>query len=431
MLTNVGGSAYTYDAAGNLLSGGGRQYSWNHVNKLSRIRGADGVTEYYRYDPDGNRSERIRGAQRIIYTPDGAEIEGNVRRITHRFNGQPVLQRTYTGTTLTASTYLHSDHLGSIAASSDGSGGSLQRQWFDPWGAMWSGGVNATTRNDTGQHRDGTGLLFYNARYYDPLLARFVSADWIVPHADALTVNPFGSMAEQRFGTQSHGPRNPQDLNRYAYAYNNPVRFNDPSGHLPFLVLLPVAITITKVVVKMAAAHLARRAVVAVGTAAFKATMRANQVAGQAAVRAQPFVREGLTTGVINGAASGIDEGARTAATGGPPRNVIRSTAQGFATGFAGGAFGRGFGTGVTAAVVSSGTTGILEYGIANGARWNPKDAASIGTTAAMCATTDVYRSALMPNATTGMGIGMGIAAYSISGLIGMAAGETVEPTNP
>jgi hypothetical protein len=58
---------------------------------------------------------------------DGTEIEGNVRRITHRFNGQPVLQRTYTGTTLTASTYLHRDHLGSIAASSDGSGGALQR----------------------------------------------------------------------------------------------------------------------------------------------------------------------------------------------------------------------------------------------------------------------------------------------------------------
>jgi hypothetical protein len=81
--------------------------------------------------------------------------------------GQPVRQRTYTGTTLTASTYLHRDHLGSVAASSDGSGGSLQRQWFDPWGAMWSGGVNATTRNYTGQHRDGTGLLLYNARYDD------------------------------------------------------------------------------------------------------------------------------------------------------------------------------------------------------------------------------------------------------------------------
>ncbi len=26
-------------------------------------------------------------------------------------------------------------------------------------------------------------------------------------------------------------PANPQSLNRYAYALNNPLRYNDPSGH--------------------------------------------------------------------------------------------------------------------------------------------------------------------------------------------------------
>jgi hypothetical protein len=68
------------------------------------------------------------------------------------------------------------------------------------------------------------------------VLARLVRADWIVPNADALTVNAFGKLAGAAFGQASQGPRNPQDLNRYAYAYNNPVRFNDPSGHIPFLV---------------------------------------------------------------------------------------------------------------------------------------------------------------------------------------------------
>ncbi len=62
---------------------------------------------------------------------------------------------------------------------------------------------------DIGQTHDGsTGLMHYNARYYDPLVGRFISADTIVPN-----------------------PANPQDLNRYTYVRNNPVRYTDPTGH--------------------------------------------------------------------------------------------------------------------------------------------------------------------------------------------------------
>ena len=61
----------------------------------------------------------------------------------------------------------------------------------------------------TGQQVDAqTGLMFYNARWYDPALGRFVSADTIVPN-----------------------PGNPQDLNRYAYVRNSPVKYIDPSGY--------------------------------------------------------------------------------------------------------------------------------------------------------------------------------------------------------
>ncbi len=56
------------------------------------------------------------------------------------------------------------------------------------------------------------GLYFYHARYYDPTLARFIQPDTIVPN-----------------------PGDPQSLNRYSYAANNPVRYTDPSGH--YLVL--------------------------------------------------------------------------------------------------------------------------------------------------------------------------------------------------
>ena len=61
----------------------------------------------------------------------------------------------------------------------------------------------------TGQREDASiGLYFYNARYYDSSLGRFAQADTIVPQ-----------------------PGNPQSLNRYSYAANNPLRYGDPSGH--------------------------------------------------------------------------------------------------------------------------------------------------------------------------------------------------------
>jgi RHS repeat-associated protein len=59
-----------------------------------------------------------------------------------------------------------------------------------------------------GQRAEAFGLLDYNARYYSPLLQRFISADSLVPNPGA-----------------------PQALNRYAYAGNNPLRYRDPSGH--------------------------------------------------------------------------------------------------------------------------------------------------------------------------------------------------------
>jgi RHS repeat-associated protein len=44
-------------------------------------------------------------------------------------------------------------------------------------------------RNYTGQILDATGLLFYNARYYDPGIGRFLSADTVVPGAPSGTMS--------------------------------------------------------------------------------------------------------------------------------------------------------------------------------------------------------------------------------------------------
>jgi len=56
----------------------------------------------------------------------------------------------------------------------------------------------------------GFGLMYYGARWYDVALGRFVQADTIIP--------------EQTQGTQA--------WDRYAGMNNNPVRYNDPTGHI-------------------------------------------------------------------------------------------------------------------------------------------------------------------------------------------------------
>ncbi|MGA7732678.1 MAG: hypothetical protein WCD37_15580 [Chloroflexia bacterium] len=38
------------------------------------------------------------------------------------------------------------------------------------------------------------------------------------------------------------GPANPQTLNRYAYALNNPVKYTDPTGHIFFVPLIAAAV---------------------------------------------------------------------------------------------------------------------------------------------------------------------------------------------
>ncbi|MFC1926049.1 RHS repeat-associated core domain-containing protein [Chloroflexota bacterium] len=73
----------------------------------------------------------------------------------------------------------------------------------------------ATDRLFTGQRLDDTGLYYYNARYYDSTIGRFISADTIVPD-----------------------PSNPQAFNRYSYCYNNPTTYIDPDGHFAFIPVL-------------------------------------------------------------------------------------------------------------------------------------------------------------------------------------------------
>ncbi|MFA4837255.1 MAG: RHS repeat-associated core domain-containing protein [Dehalococcoidia bacterium] len=110
------------------------------------------------------------------------------------------------GTTLE---YLHTDSLGSTSVTSNGSGAVIDTVKYFPFGGLrTSNSELGTDKLFTGQRLDDTGLYFYNARYYDATIGRFISPDSIVPNT-----------------------ANPQSLNRYSYCLNNPLRYTDPSGH--------------------------------------------------------------------------------------------------------------------------------------------------------------------------------------------------------
>jgi len=62
----------------------------------------------------------------------------------------------------------------------------------------------------TGQrHEDTLGLYHMGARFYDPALGCWLSADTLVPD-----------------------PSNPQSFNRFSYVLGNPLKYTDPTGHM-------------------------------------------------------------------------------------------------------------------------------------------------------------------------------------------------------
>jgi len=79
---------------------------------------------------------------------------------------------------------------------------------YYPYGETRSGTLPTDYRYTGQRFEAGLGLYDYHARYYDPTLGRFISADTIVPN-----------------------PGDPQSLNRYSYVQNNPLKYTDPSGN--------------------------------------------------------------------------------------------------------------------------------------------------------------------------------------------------------
>ena len=114
--------------------------------------------------------------------------------------------------------YLHKDYLGSILLITDYDGNAIEKRHFDAWGNIvkLTNGNNGTLekmefldRGYTGhEHLQAINIIHMNGRLYDPNLRRFLAAD---------------NYIQDMTNTQSY--------NRYAYAFNNPLMYTDPSGN--------------------------------------------------------------------------------------------------------------------------------------------------------------------------------------------------------
>jgi len=232
--------AYTYSGKPNavvqvdnpngLISAVQQDIAYNSFNKVeSIIEGANEAMITYGPDQERIKMEMKTGGQttstRYYFSEHEKEIlaNGNTREVSYisappetsgglcalfvNDNGNKDLYFVYT------------DHLGSINRLVSESNGSVTEQNFDPWGRArnpqtWDFTNVPTppvwlTRGYTGhENLPQFALINMNGRMYDPLLARMLSPD-----------------------NEVVDPTNTQMYNRYSYAFNNPLKFIDPTGN--------------------------------------------------------------------------------------------------------------------------------------------------------------------------------------------------------
>jgi RHS repeat-associated protein len=251
----ISNPTYSYDANGNLTSGGGRSLTYSSFNVPTSITSGsstlsftfdsyhkritqtapEGTTVYL--NGGGIQSEKYTNAStgvvtwrhyiaadgviKAIYTQTGstgAPQWGSVTWDAFNWTSSVASSTTY---------YLHQDHLGSVVAISSTSGAVIERDAYDPWGKR----RNTTGADDTNDTMTGSyvtpgytgqeelqdvALLHLNARLYDPQIGRFYGSDPLVS-------NPYST----------------QGWNRFAYVGNNPLLYTDPTGRAPICYYQP------------------------------------------------------------------------------------------------------------------------------------------------------------------------------------------------
>src|SRR5207249_1707986 len=204
-LTTAGGTIYTPDANGNTTARGGDTFGFDAANRLVQATIA-GTTSTYAYDGDGKRASTTTGATTTRYVYDVAGdlpllLDDGTRKYVWGADGLA-----YSVDTANTLTVYHTDGLGSVRALTDATGAVVQTYETDEFGVPIAAGTQGSKTQPfgfAGEQRDTeTGFSYLRARLYDPQVGRFLSKD------------PFAGFVGD-----------PQTLNRYTCAGNNPINF--------------------------------------------------------------------------------------------------------------------------------------------------------------------------------------------------------------
>jgi RHS repeat-associated protein len=201
--------------------------AWNGRYQLAEARTNGAVAERYGYDVLGRRAWTTDGAATNWHVYDGphavADLDatgGVLRAYTYGPGIDNILSMTVhtNGGGTTSVFYYVKDHLGTVHALVDAAGSVVERYEYDAWGrvlGVFDGAGNALAATALGnrylwQGREyswATGLYNFRARWYDPVIGRWLSND------------PIGISG---------------GLNQYVAFNNNPVNFSDPFGLTEF-----------------------------------------------------------------------------------------------------------------------------------------------------------------------------------------------------
>ncbi len=216
------GRTFIHDANGNVTSDGSKTYQWDARNLLSQVGDGAGALATFLYEPTGRRLRKSVGGTATDYLYSGRNfIQEQSGGVTTSLLTGFSMDEVYGRSTPSGSRSYLVDALGSTLALADETGTPVAEYTYGPYGASThTGDAAGNTQTFTGREDDGTGLRYHRARYYDPMLGRFLQPEPLRKDPRFLVV-----MAMRGEG-----------LPTYGYALNSPTMYGDPDGRVPALI---------------------------------------------------------------------------------------------------------------------------------------------------------------------------------------------------